>query len=214
MDIESQNIENINVNGKLERLSGSYGKLEGGKLNEGIDSYGYELREFGIQECKDAAKEIFTPEVLENWGKLSIEQRQQLASKYADGVAESFQLTDYRGVQFEEMEPNLNGYNQGDGIAHLSNRLIDSQESPLQIVDTLTHELRHQYQMESIQGKHYVPEETRREWAAGAENYTSDTPWADDPWGYKYNPLELDARYAGESVVRELTKDYINGNYA
>lgn len=39
-------------------------------------------------------------------------------------------------------------------------------------------------------------------------------PWAEDPWGYKYNPLETDARYAGESVVREMTKDYMTGNYA
>ena len=107
-----------------------------------------------------------------------------------------------------------NGYNRGDGIAHLSDHLTKQQNSPLQIVDTLTHELRHQYQMEAIKGLHNVPDETRLEWIRGAENYTNQMPWAEDPWGYKYNPLETDARYAGESVVRELTKDYINGNFA
>ena len=38
--------------------------------------------------------------------------------------------------------------------------------------------------------------------------YTNDSPYALDPWGYKYNALELDARYAGETVIREFTKDY------
>lgn len=40
------------------------------------------------------------------------------------------------------------------------------------------------------------------------EEYTDLPPYAFDPWGYKYNALELDARYAGETVVREFTKEY------
>ena len=35
-------------------------------------------------------------------------------------------------------------------------------------------------------------------------------PSAYDPWGYTYNPMETDAKYFGESMVRELTKDIIN----
>jgi len=37
-----------------------------------------------------------------------------------------------------------------------------------------------------------------------------DMPSAYDPWGYTYNPMETDAKYFGEAMVRELTKAIIN----
>lgn len=197
----------------LEKLSSSTSHLDTPQLNEAIDCYGRNLREFGLKECTDAAKEIFSPEVMEDWANMSPEKRQELAEQYGDKVAESFQLVSYSGVVFEKME-GKNGYNNGDGHAYLSDRLINEQMSPLQIVDTLTHELRHQYQSECMMGQHFVPDETRIEWIQGQLMYTTEMPWAEDPWGYKYNPLETDARYAGETVVRELTKDFITSNYS
>lgn len=211
------NIENLNdgVSAKstdLEKLSGSVKTLDGYQLNEAVDSYGRNLREFGINECTEAAKQIFSPEVLENWASMSPEERMEKAHEYGERVAESFQLVDYKGVVFEPME-GKNGYNKGDGHAYISTDLVNEQRSPLQLVDTITHELRHQYQSECIQGYHFVPDSTRTEWINGMLAYTTEMPWAEDPWGYKYNPLETDARYAGESVVREMTKDFINENY-
>jgi len=197
----------------LEKIASNTAQLDTTQLNEAIDCQGRNLREFGINECTDAAKEIFSPNVLENWANMSPEQRGELARQYGEKVAESFQLVNYSGVVFETME-GKNGYNNGDGHAYLSDTLINEQKSPLQIVDTITHELRHQYQSECIIGLHFIPEETRIEWQKGQLMYTTEMPWAEDPWGYKYNPLETDARYAGESVVREMTKDYMNGNYA
>jgi hypothetical protein len=188
--------------------------VDTGRLNEAVDYFGRNTREFGINECKEDAKRIFSPDVIERWPEMSPEEREQLAKEYGECVAKNFDLKNYRGVVFEPMSPDTNGYNQGDGIAHLTDRMIKEQMSPLQIVDTLTHELRHQYQVECVNGLHYVPDDTRLEWAAGMETYTNQVPWAFDPWGYKYNPLETDARYAGESVVRELTKDFINGQFA
>lgn len=213
MSIENLNNQPSMEATELEKLSNSATPLEVPQLNEAVDGYGRNLREFGIKECTEAAKEIFSPEVLENWANMTPEQRAEIAKEYGDKVAESFELVNYNGVVFETME-GKNGYNNGDGKAYLSDTLINDQKSPLQIVDTITHELRHQYQNECIQGMHFVPDETRVEWIQGAQMYTTEMPWAEDPWGYKYNPLETDARYAGESVVRELTKDYMNGNYA
>lgn len=198
---------------ELDKLSNSATPIELPQLNAAVDGYGRNLREFGIRECTESAKEVFTPEVIDQWANLSPEERAEIAKEYGDKVAESFGLVNYKGVVFEAME-GKNGYNNGDGRAYLSDSLINEQRSPLQIVDTITHELRHQYQNECIQGLHFVPDETRIEWIQGAQMYTSEMPWAEDPWGYKYNPLETDARYAGESVVREMTKDYMTGNYA
>lgn len=212
------NIENIENNAlievtELEKLSTSVTSLDKPQLNEAIDCYGRNMREFGIKECTDGAKEIFTPEVLEDWANMTPEQRSELAQQYGDLVAENFQLVNYNGVVFEPME-GKNGYNNSDGHAYISSALIEDQRSPLQVIDIITHELRHQYQSECIKGLHYVPDETRIEWIKGAEMYSTEMPWAEDPWGYKYNPLETDARYAGESVVREMTKDYMNGDFA
>lgn len=213
MNIENLNKETHIPPTPLEKLSQGVGQMDATELNQSLDSFRRNTREYGINECKDAAKRIFTPDALNHWGELSPNERERLAKEYGNEVARSFNLREFRAVVFETME-GKNGYNRGDGIAHLSDHLTKQQNSPLQIVDTLTHELRHQYQMEAIKGLHNVPDETRLEWIRGAENYTSQMPWAEDPWGYKYNPLETDARYAGESVVRELTKDYINGNFA
>lgn len=210
-----ENIENKPslVATELEKISNSATPIDMPQLNVAVDGYGRNLREFGIKECTEAAKEVFTPEVIDNWSNLSPEERSEIAKQYGDKVAKSFELANYKGVVFEPMD-GKNGYNNGDGRAYISDSLIQEQKSPLQIVDTITHELRHQYQNECIQGLHFVPDETRVEWIQGALMYTSEMPWAEDPWGYKYNPLETDARYAGESVVREMTKDYITGNYA
>lgn len=212
MNIENTDSLSHEVTG-LERISNSATQLDATQLNEAIDCYDRNLREFGIKDCTDAAKEIFSPDVLENWADMSPEKRRELAQQYGDRVAESFQLENYSGVVFEVME-GKNGYNNGDGHAYLSETLINEQKSPLQTVDTITHELRHQYQNECIRGSHDIDDQTRLEWAKGEDMYTTDMPWAYDPWGYKYNPLEIDARFAGESVVRELTKDYINGEYS
>lgn len=213
MNIENLNKESVEKVSPLESLSKNIEQVPKTELNQSVDGFGRDTREYGIDECKEAAKRIFTPEVIERWPETPSAEREKLAEQYGNEVAKSFNLKEFKGVVFEPME-GKNGYNRGDGIAHLSSDLVNSQHSPLQIVDTLTHELRHQYQMEAIKGLHYVPDETRMEWVRGAQCYTSEMPWAKDPWGYKYNPLETDARYAGESVVREMTKDYINGNYA
>ena len=148
-------IEQFNIPSKLEAISNNGAPLDVQHMNEAVDSFGMETKEFGIEECKDSAQRIFTPEVMENWGQMSPEQRQKLAAEYADSVAKNFQLVDYKGLSVEQME-GKNGYNRGDGIVHLSDHLIQSQSSPLQVVDTITHELRHQYQIESIAGHHNV----------------------------------------------------------
>lgn len=169
-----------------------------------------EERDFGLDKCTEAAKEIFNPGVIENWSNLSKEQRKEIAGAYAAEVANAFELQNFTGVYFEDLDPGVMGYNNGDGSIHLSNDLITAWTSPLEIMNTITHELRHQYQFEAVQGYHNVPEDVVKEWATAQQIYNYDQPYCYDPWGYTYNPLEIDARYAGETVVRNVTHDMIN----
>lgn len=172
-------------------------------------------RDFGIDKCIEAAKEIFSPELIRDWDALTPETKRNLIQKYADQVASAFELKIYSGVYFESMPPNQLGYNNGNGSIYLNEDYITNNRiSPIELLDTITHELRHQYQFESVNGLHNIPEDVRNEWKTGFEEYTLGAPYVYDPWGYTYNPLEIDANYAGSTVVREITKDMINGTWA
>ena len=179
---------------------------EAAKLNEGIT----EGREFGLDQCSEAALEIFNPGVIAEWGNMSLEERKDIACMYADKVAEAFELVNYKGVYIEEMEPGVLGSNNGDGTIHISELLIGEYTTPFQILDTITHELRHQYQSECVNGYHDVSDEVRNEWAMATAIYNYDQPTCFDPWGYSYNPLEIDSNYAGNTVVRNVTSQMFN----
>lgn len=180
------------------------------KVLENLGQNFVEQRDFGLDKCTEAAKEIFNLGVVENWANLSKEQRKEIAGAYAASVADAFELRNYTGVYFDDLEPGVSGYNNGDGSVHLSNDIVEAWTSPLEIMNTITHELRHQYQSEAIQGLHNVSDDVVMEWATATEIYNYNQPYCYDPWGYTYNPLEIDARYAGETIVRNFTHDIIN----
>lgn len=169
-----------------------------------------ETRDFGIDECSEAAREIFNEGVINEWPNLTQEQRRDIACAYAAEVAKAFDLKNYEGVYIEQLEPGTLGYNNGDGTIHLSETLISQFTSPFEIMNTITHELRHQYQFEAVNGEHNIPDDVRKEWAIAQQIYNYDQPSCYDPWGYTYNSLEIDARFAGESVVRNVTNSIIN----
>lgn len=180
--------------------------LEAAKLNEGAT----EGREFGLDKCSEAAAEIFNPGVINEWGNLTDADRKAIALEYAGRVAEAFELENYQGTVIETMPYGVLGSNCGDGIIHISEDLINAETTPFTIMDTITHELRHQYQSECIEGYHDVPDEVRNEWAVAKSIYNYDQPSCYDPWGYSYNPLEIDSNYAGNTVVRNVTSGIFN----
>ena len=169
----------------------------------------FDIRDYGISECINSAKEIFTPEIINNWNELSEDKRITLILQYGDAVVNNFDLKEFKEIIIKDLGFGVYGETSGDGYIYISESLVkNDMSSPLQIIDTLTHEMRHQFQMESLHGLHNIPLEIINEWRIGEAEYTNSPPYVFDPWGYKYNPLELDARYAGETVVREFTKDY------
>jgi len=170
-----------------------------------------DAREIGLKECCDAAKGIFTAEVLADWGKMSVKERDQIVQEYSKAVGEGLDI-DFKGIVFEQMEPGLMGYNNGNGYVYLNENLLRDPKEVVNLIDTVAHEARHQMQTEAIKNpeRFGIDQATVNEWEAGFANYTTESPTALDPWGYHYNPVEVDARYFGESVVRELTKGLIN----
>jgi hypothetical protein len=169
------------------------------------------VREYGVKECADAAKSIFTPEVLSDWSKMNLGQREVILKDYAQAVGSGLNI-DFKELVFERMEPNIHGYANGDGNVYLNKDLLKDPSQVIGLIDTIAHEIRHLFQTEAINnpGKFGIDQATVNEWKAGVDNYTLEHATKYDPWGYFYNPIEIDARYFGESMVRELTKDLIN----
>jgi len=169
------------------------------------------VREYGLKECCDSAKNIFTKEVLADWGKMSVKQRDQIVQEYSKAIGKGLDIN-YKGIVFEKMQPGLLGYNNGNGYVYLNDTLIKNPKEVVNLIDTVAHEARHQMQSEAIKNpeKFGVDQATIKEWKVGLETYTGRNDRTLDPWGYFYNPVELDARYFGESVVRELKKGLIN----
>jgi len=169
------------------------------------------VREYGLKECCDAAKNIFTKEALADWGKMSVKQRDQIIQEYSKAVGKGLDIN-FKGVVFEKMQSGTLGYNNGDGHVYLNNDLLKNPKEIVNLIDTVAHEARHQMQSEAIKNpeKFGIDQATVKEWKVGLDTYTGIYDRTQDPWGYYYNPVELDARYFGESVVRELKKELIN----
>ena len=166
-------------------------------------------RDYGLSECVEAARELFPKEIIYNWSECTIETRIKLAEDFSFYVADAFALKNFKGLYIEDTGFGCAGYNNGDGKIHVSDMLVNNKnETPFELIDTIVHEMRHQYQSECMCGLHPIDSNVLNEWLAADKLYTNDSPYALDPWGYKYNALELDARYAGETVIREFTKDY------
>lgn len=174
-----------------------------------------EARDYGVKECADVAKACFTPEVIKAWGLMNLEARDKVIQEYANGIGEAMGIN-FKGIVWEQFPIEngmyIYGYNAGDGYVHLNVDMLADPGQLMHVVDTVAHEARHQLQNEAIEDPLRFPidEATIKEWTVGREIYTLDQPNAYDPWGYTYNPMETDARYFGESMVRELTKDLIN----
>lgn len=167
-------------------------------------------REIGLNETVEAAREIFSPEVISEWGNMSLEQRNAVFQEYQHAVAEALGI-EAGQVIFKDI-PGAYGYNNGDGNVYLNIMLLEDPKWVIKCIDTIAHETRHQFQHDAVLDpeRFGISPEVAKEWAWAIENYTDQDLSQYDPWGYHYNPIEMDSRYFGESVVRELTKDLIN----
>ena len=167
-------------------------------------------REIGLDETVEAAREIFTPQVISEWGNMTLEERNAVFQEYQHAVAEALGI-EPGNVIFKDI-PKAYGYNNGDGNVYLNVMLLEDPKWVVKCIDTIAHETRHQFQHDAVMDpeRFGISPEVAKEWAWAIENYTDEDLSQYDPWGYHYNPIEIDSRYFGESVVRELTKGLIN----
>lgn len=168
-----------------------------------------DAREYKVAECAEIAKQHFSYEVLCEWEKYPMEKRVEVVNNYVQDVGKELGAN-VKEVVVEHLS-DAYGYNKGDGIVHLNIKLLKDPALLVKLIDTAAHETRHQFQFEAVQNpeKYGLDDATAKEWKVGLENYTTCGATKYDPWGYFYNPVETDARFFGESMVRELTKGII-----
>lgn len=170
----------------------------------------FDAYEYGLDECRDVAQRHFSPEVVEEWSSLSIQERMELATQYAADIGEALNVK-LEGVTFERCDDGVSGYTSGDGVIHLDASLIENPENIVRLTDTVAHEARHVFQLEAVRDpqKYGVDATTVEEWREAYETYGDNENYSFyNPLGYFYNPLETDARTFGEACAQAVVRNW------
>jgi hypothetical protein len=198
--------------GQLDSLSDEYRQAEEAIIREFGESISAppnsgELIDEHINEtCEHADISTRTLEVLEatltldvvsNWDFMTLDQKAQVLDTIARNIGDSTGIN-IHGVYIVDLNGAL-GVNDGSGwqgldVNHVMNDCIG------EVMDTLLHEIRHEYQREVIanpQNYDYPPELVNA-WADNMVNYIH---FNDDPMGYRYQPLEVDANDWADAMI-------------
>ena len=175
-----------------------------------------EVDEVRINETADIMKEFFSEDVLVNWSELPLDERTEIINEYYVKAGENLGI-DTKGVIVEPMysEPGkiAMGYNSGDGYIHLNEEVVGDPGMLGQVLDTATHEMRHQFQHDALANPDNfsdipdnVMETWEYEWTPG--NYISPDY---DYEGYYNQAIECDARDFSEDVLKSyMDKMHLN----
>lgn len=173
-----------------------------------------EVDEVRIEETADIMKEVFSEDVLASWSELTLEEKSAKLNEYYVKAGENLGINT-RGVIVETMYSEYGtiafGYNAGDGYIHLNEAVVEDPGMLGQVLDTATHEMRHQFQNDAIANPYRfsdIPTNVLGTWEYEFRNYIKPEY---DYQGYYEQAIESDAREFSEDVLRAYT-DKMNLN--
>lgn len=155
------------------------------------------------EKAADGLGMIFTQEVFDNWDKVSLQEKAERVNAYAEYLNQSLGITINR-IDIKEMPDNIFG--QAFASEHRMELNIKMLEDPARLgklIDTITHEARHQMQYDAILNPEKFPnisQETIESWRSNWNNYINIS---DDFEGYYKQPVEVDARKFAEDVMKK-----------
>lgn len=171
-------------------------------------SYISEVDEIRVNETAEIMADVFSEDVLANWSEMSLDEKSDKLNEYYIKAGENLGI-DTKGVIIEPMPcetPGMIsfGYNSGDGYIHLNADVVNDPSQLEQVLDTATHEMRHQFQTDVLAAPHNfndIPQNVLDVWGyeMKPENYISPDY---DYQGYYEQAIECDARDFSEDVIK------------
>ena len=169
-------------------------------------SYISEVDEIRINETADIMADVFSENVIANWSEMSLEEKSNIINEYYVKAGENLGI-DTKGVIIEPIYSKPGtisyGYNSGDGYIHLNEAVVDNPGMLGQVLDTATHEMRHQFQHDALANQSNfsdIPDNVMETWEYewNPRNYISPDY---DYEGYFNQVIECDARDFSENVI-------------
>ena len=174
----------------------------------------HEFNETCSDRAAEVMAEVFDRETLENWGRMSAEQRYEKVQAYYGKLYETLGI-EGGSIVFEDLNPGApvdldlgrqgkSGYaREGDANIHLDIRLLANPSLLGDMLDTVTHETRHQLQYAAIADpERFIAEglspELIHTWEVNMINYNSGE-WGFE--GYYTQAVEADARVFAADVL-------------
>ena len=170
------------------------------------------IREYGVSEGVSAVKEVFTPDVIRSWNNYSSEQRAEILDEFGKKISNALNIEEV-STKFDVSEKGVLGYNNGDGTIHLRPEFVENPDLLVHAIDTIAHEVRHQFQSEAMADpeKFGIDSGTLKEWKMAGNYYDSADMF--NPLSYEYNPLENDSQEYGRSIVRSFCREFADIAY-
>lgn len=171
-----------------------------------------EVDEIRANETAEIMADVFSEDVLVHWSEMSMDEKSAKLNEYYVRAGENMGIHT-KGVIIEPIPcetPGMVsfGYNSGDGYIHLNEDVLNDPTRFSQILDTATHEMRHQFQNDVVTAPHNfqdIPKDVIAVWEYELEpqNYISPDY---DYQGYYEQAIERDARDFSEDVLRAYTQ--------
>lgn len=181
------------------------------------EQYINEVDEVRVNETAEIMADVFSEDVLTNWSEMSMNEKSDKLNEYYIRAGENLGIRT-NGVIIEPMPSETPwsisfGYNSGDGYIHLNEAVVDDPSQLGQVLDTATHEMRHQFQSDVIADPKNFSDIDKNildvwEYEMNPENYINPDY---DFQGYYEQLIECDARNFAEDVLKSYT-DKMNLN--
>lgn len=170
-----------------------------------------EVDEVRIGETAEIMVDIFSEDVLAAWQEFSLDEKAEKLNEYYIRAGENLGINT-KGVIVEYMPSEAGmttfGYNSGDGYIHINQECVDDPSQFKEILDTATHEMRHQFQNDAVANyTEYsdIPKEVIEQW----EYELTPGNYIDPDYdfqGYQEQAIECDARDFAENVLESYTE--------
>lgn len=164
-----------------------------------------EIDEIRVNETAQIMADVFSGDVVSNWSEMSLGEKGAKLNEYYIRAGANLGI-DTKGVIIEPMNEGALGYNSGDGYIHLNADVVNDPFRLGEVLDTASHEMRHQFQNDALANpQHFcdIPEYELDTWRYEMEHYISPDY---DFQGYYEQEIECDARDFADDVLNTFAR--------